>query len=158
MILDIEPISQLDERWKDERLGTSYTTIGQYGCLVTCAAMMLKYYGYDTDPKRLNELLKANTGFASGNLLVWDSIKAFYPVYFANRYYGNRLDKLDENLAVGNPAIVKVDLKPKTYSIEEHWVLVIGKCDGRYIIADPIDGALVIDRYPKFYYICTYRR
>ncbi len=159
MILDIQPISQLDDRWQNERLGTSYTTIGQYGCLLTCVAMLLNFYGHDTDPKRLNDALKVNNGFAGGNLLVWDAVKSVYPdVLFANRYYGNRLDKLDENLALGNPAIVKVDGDPKTYLIDDHWVLVIGKCSGKYILADPIDGALVIDRYPRFYFICTYGR
>ena len=36
--------------------------------------------------------------------------------------------------------IVNVDLNPATPALDEHWVLVVGKVDGSYIINDPWYG------------------
>ena len=139
--LDIAPLSQVDDRWRYEKLGTSNSTIGGYGCLITSVSMMLKYFGFDTDPSRLNKLLIANGGYHEGNLFVWNSLKVFYPpVTFGYRYDYAALDKIDEQLAAGRPAIIQVDFVPSTSAIDEHWVLVVGKQGSDYIINDPRDG------------------
>ena len=157
MILDIQPISQLDDRWQNERLGTSYTTIGQYGCLLTCVAMLLKFYGHDTDPKRLNTWLKEHAGYQSGNLFVWGSLPVLDKRLSVN-YSGN----IDAQLEKGIPSIVKVDMIPSTSVVDEHWVLVVGKQGNEYIINDPKDGAQVVfnDRYgdpaTKIYNVASY--
>jgi len=163
MILDIQPISQLDDRWQNERLGTSYTTIGQYGCLLTCVAMLLKFYGHDTDPKRLNTWLKEHAGYSNGNLLVWGQVPVIYPgVTYDGKWEGSRNDIIDKCLADGRPAIIHVDYNPATSAIEQHWVLVVGKKDGKYIINDPKDGKQVVfnDRYgdpvTKIYNVASY--
>jgi ABC-type bacteriocin/lantibiotic exporter with double-glycine peptidase domain len=46
-------------------------TIGSIGCAMTCTAMILKYYGVDTDPKQLNSWLNANKGYAVSGRLYW---------------------------------------------------------------------------------------
>jgi len=163
ILLPIEPLSQVDGRWKDVQLGTSSSTIGGYGCLITCVSMMLDYYGHDVDPASLNDLLKANAGYANGNLLVWGSIPAIFDgVTYDGKWEGSRNDIIDKCLADGKPAIIHVDYNPATAPIEQHWVLVVGRKDGRYIINDPKDGKQIVfnDRYSdpatKIYSVASY--
>ena len=163
MILNIEPLSQSDARWKNDKLGTSNTTIGGYGCLITSVSMMLRHLGFDTDPARLNTLLKNNGGFHSGNLFVWGSLSALYPgVKFAYRYSGSATDKINASLAAGMPVIVHVDYNPSTPAIDEHWVLVVGRQGDDYIINDPKDGKQLLfsTRYgvasKNIHTVCTY--
>lgn len=149
MILNVPQYSQQDELWRKKYLGNSTTTIGNYGCLLTCAAMLCKFYGKDTDPARLNDLMKANGGF-NGNLFVWAGLEKVYPdiVIDWSNYINCELvpapmDKIDAVLAKGYPVIVKVDYNPATLPVNEHWVLIVGKEGSSYIINDPIDGARV---------------
>lgn len=141
ILLNITPLSQKDPRWGSVKLGTSNTTIGGYGCLITSASMMLRHFGFDTDPGRLNDLLKANGGYHDGNLFVWGALeKIFKGVTFGYRYNGAYLDKIDEQLAQNKPVIINVDLNPTTSVLDEHWVLIVGKVNGSYIINDPWYG------------------
>jgi len=141
ILLNITPLSQKDPRWGSVKLGTSTSTIGGYGCLITSASMMLRHFGFDTDPGRLNDLLKANGGYHDGNLFVWGSLeKIFNGVKFGYRYNGAYLDKVDAQLQAGKPVIVNVDMYPATSALDEHWVLIVGKVNGSYIINDPWYG------------------
>ena len=141
ILLNITPLSQKDPRWGSVKLGTSSSTIGGYGCLITSASMMLRHFGFDTDPGRLNDLLKANGGYQNGNLFVWGALeKIFKGVKFGYRYNGAYLDKIDEQLRAGKPVIINVDLNPATSVLDEHWVLIVGKVNGSYIINDPWYG------------------
>lgn len=65
---------QCDSKWGSEILGTGSKTICQAGCLMSSAAMALKGHGKNYDPHSLNQWLKSNGGYASGNLFVWASI------------------------------------------------------------------------------------
>ena len=73
-------------------------------------------------------------------------------------YSGN----IDAQLEKGIPSIVKVDMIPSTSVVDEHWVLVVGKVGGKYIINDPKDGQQVVfnDRYgdpdTKIYNVASY--
>lgn len=163
-LLKINPIGQEDPKWNNIKLGTSVSTIGQQGCLITCMSMFLKFVGFDTDPQRLNTLLLNNGGYYDGNLFVWGSVTKFYPgLTFGYRYNYAALDKIDEQLARGLPAVVEVDYNPATAPIDQHWVLVVGKVGGSYIINDPKklgDQIKFEDRYgdPKshLYIVNTY--
>lgn len=163
MIMTIPALSQKDDRWRYDQLGTSNTTIGGYGCLITSVSMMLKYFGFDTDPSRLNKLLKENGGFHNGNLFEWGTLERLFPgVSGYTRFEYAALDKIDAKLAQKIPVIINVDYVPNTPAIDEHWVLVVGKENGSYIINDPKDGAQLRfeDRYGdpkgKIYNVCTY--
>ena len=153
IILPIPPLSQRDPLWANDQLGTSNTTIGGYGCLITCVSMMLKHFGIDTDPKRLNTWLKEHAGYQSGNLFVWGSLPVLDKRLSVN-YSGN----IDAQLEKGIPSIVKVDMIPSTSVVDEHWVLVVGKQGNEYIINDPWTGDQVkfSDRYKTMYVIRSY--
>src|SRR5580698_926750 len=61
--IPVPAFAQDDPRWTFELLGPTYDTIGQQGCAVTSAAMVLAAYGVDTDPQRLNEYLNTHGGY-----------------------------------------------------------------------------------------------
>lgn len=161
--MNIKPLSQQNMRWRNKRLGTSYTTIGGYGCLITCASMLLNWVGFYTNPAKLNIWLTENGGYYEGNLFVWKSLKQLLPeLTFIAKYSGAALEEIDESLAKGMPAIVHVDFYPTTWDFQDHWVLVIGKQGNSYIINDPKDGKRIKfeDRYgdpaKKIYHVSTY--
>lgn len=168
-ILNVTPMSQNDPRWRRHRLGTSSSTIGQMGCLVTCAAMVVKYFGYDTDPGRLNQLLIQNGGYWRGNLFVWGAISKIWPLKIGEWVDCLKvpapLNKLDDALARKEPVIVWVDFNPKTAIEEMHWVVIVGKRGiDDYWMIDSWDGKLLGFReryanpYRYIFRIVTYRR
>ena len=168
--LQVEPYSQNDPRWKNNKLGTSDTTIGWNGCLITCHAMIAKYFGKDTDPARFNTWLTANNGYWKGNLYVWNSLHRLYPELDINvwedcMFKPAPLSQIDACLARGEPVIVHVDFYPNTNPIDEHYVLLIGKlADEDYVMIDSWDGwqGSFKSRYKDakrfIYRIVSYRR
>lgn len=163
MLLEIEPLSQVDPQWKSIQLGTSNKTIGSHGCVITSATMMLRHFGINMNPAELNTWLKANGGYHNQNLFVWGVLSKLSPnISFGYRYGYAALDKIDEKLNQGRPVFINVDYYPNTPAIDEHWSLVVGKENGSYIINDPKDGRQLKfeDRYgdprKKIYNVCTY--
>jgi hypothetical protein len=149
MKLTIPPIGQRDPKWKLKRLGTSTTTIGSYGCILTAHAMMLTYYGHEFTPDTLNEIYKTKGVFDQGNMInfyaagnVFDDVNA---IEYYNCYdVACDLTKIDARLAKSQPviALVDFDLNPAT-SIQTHFVLIVGKTeDGHYLINDPWTGEI----------------
>ena len=70
--LPVPVFTQDDPRWSFQLLGPTYETIGQSGCAVTSAAMVLSAYGVDTDPQRLNDFLNQNGGYTPNGWLYWE--------------------------------------------------------------------------------------
>jgi len=64
---------QCDSRWANDELGTSSNTICSAGCAMSSLAMYLTTRGHEFTPHSLNEWLKGNSGYASGDLLVWSA-------------------------------------------------------------------------------------
>lgn len=138
--------SQRDEKWRNDRLGTSASTIGGYGCLITCAASLLCYFGNSIDPGRLNKLLTEKGLYYNGNLFQWDSLDDLFNVkidwtnFIDCATVPAPLDKIDALLAEKRPVIVKVDFDTNDDDIDQHWVMIFGKRGNDYIILDPWDG------------------
>ena len=65
---------QCDARWANEQLGTSSNTICKAGCAMSSLAMGLAGTGHNYNPSSLNQWLKGNGGYVSGDLLVWGSV------------------------------------------------------------------------------------
>ena len=138
-MLKLELWSQRDARWKDDKYGESENTIGQLGCATTCVASILKYYGYDTDPKRLDDLLVSNKGYSQKTLIIWSKVAELFPkVKFEGRFYSYTNTKVIEWLARGIPVLVQVDAAPIGAAGTQHWVVFIG--DKK--VYDPWTGAV----------------
>lgn len=123
-----EPLSQRDPRWASTYLGTSKTTIGDFGCTLTSLTMLLNHYGGSYTPDQVNIKLKSlpkwangDTGFSQGNLIIWSRIKEAFPqVKSVERITTYNNDKVASNL----PALVEVD--GKRIGASKHWVLYVG--------------------------------
>lgn len=121
--------SQRDQHWAAITLGTGNTTIGQEGCLMTCAAQMLTECGKVVNPLDLNTWLKNNGGFVQGNHFVFSAIDKMGVVKF--RVLGNCVNipapvsMLDRVLSSGAYVIAQVDFVPGG-SVQQHWVIYRG--------------------------------
>ncbi|MBE7158833.1 MAG: hypothetical protein INR62_10460, partial [Rhodospirillales bacterium] len=61
--LPVDLFLQGDPKWGHDPLGNSVHNLGQVGCAMTSAAMVMRFYGVDTDPGRLNVYLRENGGY-----------------------------------------------------------------------------------------------
>lgn len=134
--------SQNDARWKQERLGSTGTSIGRSGCVLSCLSMLLNAEATNQymTPDKLNEWLRRNGGYAGSNMR-WQipgeiDGSGLGLELVAQSTKRNDWDFLSAQLDAGNKVIVKVAGR------RSHWVLVI-KRDGAankaasYIVNDP---------------------
>ena len=117
---------QCDSRWGSHQLGTSSNTICKAGCLMSSAAMALAGTGHSYNPDTLNNWLKANGGYVSGDLFVWTAIGKLglnYHGKIANSEIKAHLDK-------GYVVICNVHNGG-------HWVLAHGYSGDNILVNDP---------------------
>jgi hypothetical protein len=133
--IPVPVLTQGDPRWSFELLGPTYETIGQSGCAITSAAMVLAAYGVDTDPDRLNQFLDANQGYTPNGWLYWEKAAAIAPGGQVEKAYEDlpSYALIDRNLLEGNPVIVRLTLQNGT----THFVVVVGKEGWDYLVQDP---------------------
>jgi len=137
-IIPVPLFRQSDDRWRHDYLGATDGTLGAQGCAISSVAMVLEYYGIDTDPQRLNWFLQKHEGYTQQGWLYWekaalvapDRVKHVYedlPSYYL----------IDANLIRRNPVIVRLHL-PNGMT---HFVVICGKRGFDYLIRDPGAGA-----------------
>jgi hypothetical protein len=131
--------SQRDPRWSGEALGTGSATIGRYGCLLTASAAMLATWGVDTDPRRLNQWLTANQGYADGNRLRFSAIAPLgvhFVAYINCASVPAPMPRLIQAVEGGAGVLVCLDAQPGGV-LQPHWVYLtsLDKTDGQ--IVDP---------------------
>lgn len=145
MKFNIAPLGQRDPRWSRKHLGDSTTTIGSYGCLLVCHAMMLNYYGKELDPIILNQIYKEKNVFDQGNLINFYAAADVYGDITADERYvcldvPCDMSKVDKYLLEKKPVIAHVD-NVNNDNRPDHFVLIIGKDEqGKYFINDPWEG------------------
>ncbi len=135
--------SQRAEPWHWDIMKWKNLSIHNWGCTLTSASMIFRYYGADTNPRRLNQ--------AKGNgacLFVWDTVGgqgcvSYKPVYYRN-FYGNldnfSYDLLAEALSKGYLPIVGFCYKKSACAWSDHWVAVVsgaGNDPANYRVNDP---------------------
>src|SRR5687768_6546795 len=85
--------SQRDPRWGHVRLGygggPADSTLHNYGCYVSCFAMVAAYHGHEVTPLELNGLLVHRQLFLQGNLVADHTLAAAVPAltYVASLQY-----------------------------------------------------------------------
>jgi len=138
--------SQCDSRWGSDKLGGDGSTICSQGCALTSAAMVMAYYGVDTDPKRLNNAI-GRAGYDENYWIYWSAVSdACHDETNQIEYSPGTVKPFDTtvlntHLDAGHPVIVNV---------EGHFVVVTGRSDGTYYINDPISSAKsTLDAYPS---------
>ncbi len=145
---------QNNTHWADSIYDGGTNVIGNSGCALSCAAMILRAYGMEVDPLSLNRWMQEKNKFQNGDVL-WGTL-AVYPgsPIFPGDQTGDglskdpvtrktniipktlpSLQKLDEAISAGKPVIAQV-LNPT--SNNGHFVIVTVKTQGGdYTIIDP---------------------
>jgi hypothetical protein len=132
--IPVPAFAQDDHRWSSVRLGPSADTLGDEGCAVTSAAMVVAFYGIKTDPRQLNNFLTKAGGFSHDGLIHWRLVPAIAPSYLKLAYNGYpSYELIDSNLLEKNPVIAIVRLPDGAY----HFVVIVGKEGPNYLIRDP---------------------
>ena len=160
--LDVPYFSQKDAAWGNSYMGSSGVQVKGYGCTMTCTAMVLRYYGVDTNPGLLNSWLSSHGGYTGDGSLNW-GVPATYSGGKAT--YGGKLSlsgnsadsaSINNELNAGHPVIVKVATGSKTYPY--HWVVLTGKEGSSYRINDPYWGYTSLSSFSnKIYDAAIYR-
>lgn len=143
--LPVPLFTQGDPAWGQDPLGPTDQTMGEAGCAVASAAMVMHFYGADTDPGRLNAYCDEHGGYTPQGWLYWEK---------AAEAAGNRARLayedppsywlMDQNLLRGNPVIVRLRMR----SGITHFVVVMGKEGRDYLIRDPSSMGLKRGVYP----------
>ncbi len=118
---------QHDSRWAYTTIGSSNSLMKDWGCAVTCIAMVAKSRGVNTDPGQLAKSLS----FAYGDLIYWGSANVVGLGLVYNG--GPNWARIDSELSQGRPVIVCVTLGPGIY----HYVTITGRNGSQYIVDDP---------------------
>ncbi len=134
--INVPPFRQGDPRWHDDHLGNTADTLAETGCALTCAAMVLKFYGAQTDPRSLNAYLTARGGYVGAGYIVWE--KAAKVGWNVKKAYENLPSywRIDHQLMKGNPVIARIHLPGGSM----HFVVIAGKRGFDYLILDPGAG------------------
>ena len=145
--ISVPVIGQQAGAWAGMPLGTSATdTIGSAGCAVTSVAMMLRYYGVNTDPAAFNAWLTANGGYAFDDQLIWSAVTTYSGGRIAfSAWTGPDLGLIQNELDSDRPVVAEVRLNGN-----QHFVLITGySAPGGLVINDPwfADSVNFADRY-----------
>jgi len=133
--------SQMDPAWKLKRLGESRdSTIGSFGCLLTCMSMVGSLYGHDLDPLALNVLMKDAGGFQGAYIIPAVLPQVMPGVIFRNfercSDHPAPLAQIDASIAQGKPVIIEVDYSPRT-GMQNHWLVLYARQGNDYLLRDP---------------------
>jgi hypothetical protein len=139
LILSVPRFAQDDPRWADDELGPAPSTMGEEGCAVSSAAMVLAFYGQDIDPGRLNAFLSDSGGYTPQGWLYWEKAADYHPGLVRHAYEDlPSYFLIDSNLERGNPVIVRIHLANGV----THFVVIAGKDGFDYLIQDPASGGV----------------
>lgn len=128
---------QRDARWKDNTLANKVEagTLGDYGCTISSIAVALSNLGLEIDPATLNNDMTSKGGFTDRGWLIWSAIEqASNGKAKAKAFYSPSRDDIDACLIEGQYPIVKYLIGGAV----QHWVPIIGKQNGQYLIRDPL--------------------
>lgn len=151
--------SQLDTRWAKLLLGFNTNAefnFYNYACLISCHAMVARYFGKDETPITINDKLKglgAGKGFsAGGGNYVWGALPKLFTdigekkTETPNELTDAQMNEIKDALDNGFPVVFQIDVNPKTVANDTHYVTVVdynAQDENDFTIADPIGGQLV---------------
>ncbi len=157
-ILDAPVYSQRDPQWARIHYGLMQasvnSTIGAYGCGITCIAQKLTLLGFPKTPIQVQEALAAMRGFkpfGTFNFVDWARVPVVFPQL---RYLGRHdlgevpapkrvMDLIALRLQLNDPPIIYVDAQRYVGGLQQHFVLVAGVLEGGALaIANPWTGTV----------------
>ena len=145
---------QNDVTWSTTTLGNHAPNnpIGRVGCALSSVANLINFYNaasssaVRTDPLQLNTDMIAQRGYNNNDDIRWGAVANFTQAQIASA--GDReiapgttradlITDIDADVAQGRPVIIQGE-HPPAGSGRYHFMLVVGKCSGQYVVADPI--------------------
>ncbi len=145
---------QNDITWSTTTLGNHAPNnpIGRVGCALSSVANLINFYNaasssaVRTDPLQLNADMIAQRGYNNNDDIRWGAVANFTQAQIASA--GDReiepgttradlITDIDADVAQGRPVIIPGE-HPPAGSGRYHFMLVVGRCGGQYVIADPI--------------------
>ena len=143
--LDVPFFSQRDSKWKDKKLDHSPYSLGKYGCALTSAAMVAKYFGYDTDPDKLNTRLTAVGGLDTAGIIHWEKVEDVSNGKVAwIESVGASWSRIDQELSSEYPVISSVNCP-----LGLHFIVFVGKSGDEHYFLDPYDKQRIIRIWPN---------
>jgi hypothetical protein len=128
---EISPLSQVDNRWKNVRIGRTNNTIGRYGCLITSICMLMgRLRGEPANPADGARYWKFNK---KGEML-WSSTEFRGIDYMGKGKFS--LQNCKDWTTNKKGCVIKVVNK----KIPEHFAVCNKVVGDRIQIIDPIDG------------------
>jgi len=146
MVYTKDMLSQNDPLWKLKKINGTTSSIGSWGCLLTCVNDLLNKAGYDITP----DVLAKQSELFDGDMWVgWTKLETLYPKM--KYIWGEKcsvtpapIDKIIKELDDGYFPIIMLDYAPSTNGIQTHYIEVIAHDDKNNLkVMDVIDGAEV---------------
>jgi hypothetical protein len=132
---------QGDPRWATDTVGGSKETLSAVGCTICSVAMAAEILGYNVTPKELNAALIEKGGYTGRGWLIWSKVKQATNgkiiVEVPSRLLHSDIEK---ELLSGSIPVVKFYLSAGI----PHWVTIVGKSRGEYLVRDPLNKALKV--------------
>lgn len=149
VLLDVPFFSQLNQEWKDQKLGESTLTIGGSGCALTSAAMVSKFFGWDIDPLRLDAALTEIGGIPSSGNLNWAKVEEASGGYveWRGKMENQKWSNIDYYLSMDDPCPCIINVYCK--GVPLHYVVIRGKVGTEYHFWDPADDEEIDRIWPK---------
>lgn len=142
---------QKDPRWREDIIGTSNSTIGKEGCVITCVSIAVSDLENKTvTPQDFNQMMTRINGYEDASLL-WYKISEAIPSlgYRSEREFSR--DTVEDDLKGSRLPIVKV----KRYGIVgTHWVIIVGAQNGQFLVSDPLNEdnqPIPLSKYGRVY-------
>jgi hypothetical protein len=140
--LSVPYFSQLDPAWKDVALGFNYpcgnSTIGKYGCHLTCLAMLYKKWGYSSmTPVVLNNWsYQGRAHYAFSTSECGDLIRlpeALQYGYMSRPYRNIAYTQIYNELVAGRPVVARVSFG----TTPSHYLVIYAYNGTNYLVRDP---------------------
>ncbi|GEM_PF-2497692 len=158
----IPSLKQYDPLWRDETYDSANiwspgkSSIERWGCALTSATMILNSYGYNINPKQLNDYLVTNNGYTRAGGVVWGKISTYTKTHETNNkpvleFTKTKftISKLDQYLTSHLFPIIGL-VKPVT--LNSHFIVATGKTGQEYKINDPATNETELSFYEPHSY------
>lgn len=150
--LNVPDIKQYNSLWGEQiydtaNLWSDNPTIARWGCALTSADMILKYYGFNINPGELNAwLINQPDGYIRNGLLNWLSISRYTKTHLSGTQKAlefTRLVNTNQNLI----ELLK-DNRPGILELPGHFVVAKSQTQTSFGINDPAHSdRLILDSY-----------
>jgi hypothetical protein len=153
--LGVSDLKQYSSPWGNQIYDTANnwsnnSTIDRWGCALTSASMILKYWGHNINPDQLNNWLKSQAdGYIGNGLINWLAVSRYTKQHDTNtsptleyRRLNGDLQNIVNEINSGRPSVLK---------LPGHFVVSKGYQGDQYFISDPATTQTTLGYYGNSY-------